>query len=456
MTRGMKGWFLHIIRGYYRKATAGFKSKKNTVVKGALEQLYPLQNQEVLYEEHQVKKLCVVCGIVFIGIVSVVCLGLSSQSEGRLTEGARLIRNEWGAGDYSVTLQAENTDKEWQKEVSLQISERQFTEEEKKWILDEAGSILPEMMKGKNADLQHVESDLQLPVSLKDYPVSIIWRSNSERIEESGEIDRKGLLGEGEWSEITAMISCGEEEKTINYEVHLLPEQISDEDAFFRELEETVSVAEGEKSVEKELQLPLEINGQKISWREQKENIGISVLLLVVIGALAVAAGMDKDLENCCQERKKQLQTEYPDFLSKLRLYLSAGMTTKAAFYKLAEDYDRKNAKKNYLSEELQLVCNRFKNGVSEESVYREWGKRCMEIRYRRLSILLCNYLRMGSGQLLRELEVEEENAREERKQHARKLGEEAGVKLLFPMLLQLLVVLFLILIPAYLDFKAV
>ncbi|MBQ8596622.1 MAG: type II secretion system F family protein [Lachnospiraceae bacterium] len=425
-------------------------------MKDALEQLYPLKNQEVMYEEHQVKKLCTVCGIVFIGIVSVVCLRLSSQTKDRLTEGAQLIRNEWGAGDYSVTLQAENADREWQKEFSIQIGERQFTEEERILILDETERMLPELIKGKNTDLQHVENNLLLPSSLEDYPVNISWRSSSVRIQNSGEIDRIGLSGEGERAELTAELSCGQEKRVVVYEVCLLPEQISDEEAFFRALEETVLEAEDAGNVEKELQLPLEINGQRISWRERKEDISIPILLIVLMGALAVAGGMDKDLENCCKDRRKQLLTAYPDFLSKLRLYLSAGMTIKVAFYKLAEDYGRESVKRNYLSEELQLACNRFRNGVSEEKVYQEWGKRCVEIRYRRLSLLLCSHLRMGSGQLLRELEAEEESAREERKHHARKLGEEAGVKLLFPMLLQLLVVLFLILIPAYLDFGAV
>lgn len=456
MLKGVKSCFIRMVGRYYRKTAARFKFKKNIAVKEALSQLYPLKDQEILYEEHQVKKLCIACGIIFIGIVSVVCLRLCSQTNGRLTEGAQLIRNEWGAGDYSVTLQAENADREWQEEISIQVAERQFTEEERILILDEAERILPELIKGKNTDLQHVESDLFLPSGLENYPVNIIWRSNSIRMEDSGVIDRTGLFKGGEWAELTAELSCGQEKRVIVYEVYLLPEQISDEEAFFRELEEVILTAEDETNADQEWQLPLELNGQKISWRERKEDMSIPIFLIVLMGALAVAGGMDKDLENGCKDRRKQLLTEYPDFLSKLRLYLSAGMTTKAAFYKLAEDYNRKSVKRNYLFEELQLACNRFRNGVSEEKVYLDWGKRCVEIRYRRLSLLLCSHLKIGNGQLLRELEAEEESAREERKHHARKLGEEAGVKLLFPMLLQLLVVLFLILIPAYLDFGAV
>lgn len=79
-----------------------------------------------------------------------------------------------------------------------------------------------------------------------------------------------------------------------------------------------------------------------------------------------------------------------------------------------------------------------------------------MEMRYRKLSLLLITHLKIGNGQLLKFLDSEEISAREEKRQMARKLGEEASVKLLFPMLLQLLVVMFLILIPAYIDFGGI
>jgi hypothetical protein len=129
----------------------------------------------------------------------------------------------------------------------------------------------------------------------------------------------------------------------------------------------------------------------------------------------------------------------------------------KNTFFYLMKDYERmKFGKADFLYQELRLLCNRFENGVPEEKAYEEWGKRCGEMCYRKLSLLLITNLRQGNRQMLRFLEAEEESAREQRRQQARKLGEEAGIKLLFPMLLQLLVVMFLILIPAYMDFGSV
>ena len=51
-------------------------------------------------------------------------------------------------------------------------------------------------------------------------------------------------------------------------------------------------------------------------------------------------------------------------------------------------------------------------------------------------------------------LEQETENALEERKALAKKLGEEAGTKLLLPMMLMLGIVIAIIMVPAVLSFN--
>ena len=47
----------------------------------------------------------------------------------------------------------------------------------------------------------------------------------------------------------------------------------------------------------------------------------------------------------------------------------------------------------------------------------------------------------------------EAEEAMEDRRQLAKKMGEEAGTRLLFPMILMLLVVLVILIVPAVLSF---
>lgn len=149
---------------------------------------------------------------------------------------------------------------------------------------------------------------------------------------------------------------------------------------------------------------------------------------------------------------------DYSGFVSKFRLYLAAGLNVKSAFFKMTADYaETKNYKtRHYLYEEMKVACHHLENGMMEEQVYQEFGRRCGEMRYRRLSFLLSVHLKQGNNQLLLLLEREADSALEDRRNIAKKAGEEAGTKLLLPMMLMLIVVMFLILLPAYFDFSSI
>ena len=61
--------------------------------------------------------------------------------------------------------------------------------------------------------------------------------------------------------------------------------------------------------------------------------------------------------------------------------------------------------------------------------------------------------MRRGSRELIDLLSGEAEEAFEERKRRARILGEKAGTKLIFPTMLMLLVVIAVIMTPAFVSF---
>ncbi|MDE7233218.1 MAG: secretion protein F, partial [Lachnospiraceae bacterium] len=65
----------------------------------------------------------------------------------------------------------------------------------------------------------------------------------------------------------------------------------------------------------------------------------------------------------------------------------------------------------------------------------------------------LSQNIRKGSNDLLRLLGQEADTAFAERKNLAKKLGEEAGTKLLIPMMMMLCIVMVIIMIPAYFSF---
>lgn len=433
------------------------KDKRNhTVVKKMLTQLNPGKDKETLYKDYQKKKTVLMGMIVIIGFVSALSLHLSSRMETKLAEGAHLIRNEWGAGDFKITLLA-RTDI-WNQKINLSVRERQYTVTEKEELIDDLWLVLPDLIKGKNQDLYHVTANLNLVTSVKGYPFWISWESmNRDRIEADGTVMRKEIPKEGEWVTLKASIRDKQQEvhDVFDVKVFLLPEALTSEELFFRELENELIQEEMEGESEKQLNLPQKLNGQSIDWQEQKKEYSFWIFLLFLLGAAAVGRGMDRDLRRSIQKRNEQLMAEYAEFVSMLRLYLMAGLTIKNAFIHIANDYGRqkKTKGKKCLYEEIKTLCYQLENGMDEEQVYQQWGHRCGEMRYRRLSFLLGVHLKQGNSQLIQLLAQEAETAQEDRRNYARKLGEEAGTKLLLPMIMMLAVVMMLVLLPAYMGF---
>lgn len=433
------------------------KVKRNhTVVKKMLTQLNPGKDKETLYKDYQKKKTVLMGMIVIIGFVSALSLHLSSRMETKLAEGAHLIRNEWGAGDFKITLQA-RTDI-WNKEIDLSVRERQYTVAEKEELLDNLWLVLPDLIKGKNQDLYHVTANLNLVTSVEGYPFWISWESmNQDRVKTDGTVIRKEISKEGEWVTLKASIRDKQQEvhDVFDVKVFLLPEVLTSEELFFRELENELIREEMECESEKQINLPQKLNGQSIDWQEQKKEYSFWILLLFLLGAAAVGRGMDRDLKRSIQKRNEQLMAEYAEFVSMLRLYLMAGLTIKNAFIHIANDYGRqkKTKGKKCLYDEIKTLCYQLENGMDEEQVYQQWGHRCGEMRYRRLSFLLGVHLKQGNSQLIQLLAQEAETAQEDRRNYARKLGEEAGTKLLLPMIMMLAVVMMLVLLPAYMGF---
>lgn len=70
-----------------------------------------------------------------------------------------------------------------------------------------------------------------------------------------------------------------------------------------------------------------------------------------------------------------------------------------------------------------------------------------------RFTALLAQYHKSGSFGLKNALKEETYQALQERKERAKRLGEEAGTKLLLPMTLMLVLVMIIIMIPAFTSF---
>ncbi len=177
--------------------------------------------------------------------------------------------------------------------------------------------------------------------------------------------------------------------------------------------------------------------------------IGSPVGLLGCI-LIAVLAGFYRDsrLREACKKKKRILVESYPEFVSKCALFLGAGENLSNMFRRVSMD----GHLPVFLREELQLSVRQLGDGISELAVYADFGKRCRESCYLRLASLLTQNLRRGGSHIAQLLELESHGVFEEYKATVRRRGEEASTKMVLPMTLLLVVVLILIMTPAFMG----
>lgn len=428
-------------------------------IKNILLRLRPYENKEQMFLLYQKKKKRWMIGLIVVGIVSALYVHGGSQKEKRLLDGNLLVRNVWDAGNYQVDLNVKT--KEWDHSFSYLVKEKAYTREEAEQLYRKFAGELPSLICGGNQTLQEVTEDLKLANAYKDYPFMVSWSStDQDRVSSRGKVNRKGLEDEGQWVTLHALVREVDTglEQELTLKVFLAPEKLSEEELFFRRVEESV-ISMDKVSAQKEIvTLPVSVEGKELTWKETKRDRSIVILLLFGAASLFVGRAMDHDLQKADRKRLKELQKEYPEFAGRLRLYLCAGMTARNAFGRVAQDYAERTGKKKrlFLESEMKIACNQLSNGLPEAQVYQEWGARCGEMRYRRLGFLLSVQLKQGNDRLLQLLEQEADVAREDQRNQARKEGEEAGTKLLFPMILILIMVMLLVLLPAYVDFGTI
>lgn len=337
------------------------------------------------------------------------------------------------------------------QEFWLQVWPRRLSMEEMDVLADDFLKQLPALIAGKNESLQNVTQSLQLEEEYPGFPFRVEWESSRpELLSVSGTVV---LPEEPDQMELLVRLLYEDYIREETISVTLCPPDLTEEEQLYRDLEEYLIAAERESRQEEIWNLPDQWEGSQITWRQRVESHSLLLCAVSLVVALAVYLLSDKDLHSQLEKRRWKLKLEYPDLVHQLALFIGAGMTVRGAFQRLAADYERKRektAQRLPAYEEVLHACRELQSGVSEGAVYEHFGQRTGMREYIRLSTLLMQNLKRGSSTLLERLREEVDKASEERLMQSRQLGEEAGTKLLFPMVLMLAVVMVMIMIPAF------
>lgn len=421
--------------------------------------LYPTESAAEKTQVYYSKKKKLFLEVFVCGTIISLLLEISTFIYPALQENNRIMRRDYNAGDQTVHLNAYYAEGTKKEEIFLQISERQYGTAQVEKLFSEVMERLPDSILGNNTSLDEIRNPMNLMREVEGCPVQIRWKSaDATLIDSFGVIQKKEIAEEGILTNITAVLTYKDHQAESKIYIRVLPPLLTAEEKIIRQIHTETVQQEADSVTEAEVLLPEQVEQETIIWREKREHKSLYLLLLSILSAVVIYFGKDKEIHKLVNRRKREMELDYAEIVSKLTLFLGAGMTVKGAWYRIVEDYlERCEAEEDrrYAYEEMKLTHYEMCSGISETKAYERFGQRSALLRYQVLSSILSQGVRRGTQGTIELLLREMTDAFEERKRIAKQLGEEAGTKLLIPLFMMLVIVMLMILLPAMMSLRA-
>lgn len=369
-------------------------------------------------------------------------------------------RNDYGKGTKTEELDVKVGNHKKKVRTNVKVSERQYSTEEIQELFERIIRRMDKMILGENQTSGHVENNLNLVTEIPGEPVEVSWELDRYDVMNiKGELQEKNIKKTGTLVKLNAVLTYTENEKEqAMYQsvICVYPKKLSGQEEIKKNIEKKIEKADVKNPEKEIMRLPEKLGNKNLRYYYPFDIRGVVVIAMSgMIGILLFALRKQNEKKEM-EDRKKQMIRDYPEIVNKLTLYLGAGMTVKRAWRKVTEGYMREKTEgsERYAYEEMRQTCHEMDSGVTEAESYENFGRRCDVQMYIRLGALLSQNLRKGTRGLTELLKLESIQAFEERKAQAKRLGEEAGTKLLLPMFLMLAVVLVIVIVPAFLTLQ--
>ena len=335
-----------------------------------------------------------------------------------------LQRASHGEGELLYEVMVRELGEEGRKiPVTIPVRDRQYSDEEAKTLYD---TVLPEL-------------------------------TDRILVDSFGTVVNSGVSEEGEMVWLKAVLTDGVHTQEYDIRVTVMPPVLNGDEQLKEKVMEACRRLDTRQKTEKELLLPEEVDGKKLSYYRERDTDYTVIPFLGVLLAFLWAAREKMKEQNAKKQREQFLLLDYSEIVSKFMVFISAGMTIRTAWERIAVGYENTvqggTRKPRPAYEEMCHTISQLKSGMAEGRAYGEFGRRCGLQPYVKLAALLEQNRKTGSKNLKAALELEMVTAFEQRKNLAKKLGEEAGTKLLLPLFLMLGVVMIMMVVPAFLAF---
>ncbi len=337
--------------------------------------------------------------------------------------------------------------------VNVEIPSERYSEKELNQKFLQAKKYIKKHYLGSNKSADKVNCNLNLMTAIPDSAIVVGWDIDVTDI-----ISEEGILNLEEVTQpvqamVTAKLSYGEKKESVPLSITVIPAKKSKEEELWDTWKKAVQDMTESTAEERYLKLPDKINGNKVSYEEKQKNYMPLMIAVMFFAVLLVPLLINSRLKSKIDDREAQMRHDYPEFVEKFVLLISAGLNCKGAWIRITDEYTKKcekGGKSRYLYEEMICTRRQFENGMNEASAYEFFGRRIGLINYMKFSTLIVQNLKKGSSDLLQILEYEAGDVLKERRENAKEAGEKAGTKLLLPMMIMLADVFGIIIYAAF------
>ena len=356
----------------------------------------------------------------------------------------KVTRPDAGEGSSYVDIELYDDSVGDRETFSLEVSPREYTDEEFLKASGSAKKYIDSCILGDNPSSDQITKKLTFPSRDESGVLKITWStSEPDVINSEGEILKKDIEKPIDVT-LTAEIKDDNHSDTYTKDVVVIK---NDDQTSSEKAKVSILNIERDERTEKELVIPRELNGVKILRESNKEKKNTAVLFLGIITVLLVVYKNIRELNEIGEKRDVELEEAYYSFVNRLAIHIGAGLSLRDAMKRAAEV-----EKSEYLKKEVGFALNKVASGVMENSAYMELGKNLGSQEYLRLMSLLSQNLAYGNSNLIGLLDSEVKQSFYIKRERIRKKGEQASEKLLLPTAILLILVIVIVMYPAFIN----
>lgn len=340
--------------------------------------------------------------------------------------------------------------------IEIPVTKRTYSKDEAKEAIKKGLEEILLTLPGENSSLQNIITDLNLTNEISDLGLSVRWDfGESELIDILGNVHNENLK-ENINLDIEVSLSYETYEESYIIPITVCPKILSNDERLLKGLIDKIANVDKESIQKDGYTLPDTYDGKSLIYHYGEAfNFNIIPIMGIIIAILLYLQEKEKERRST-ENRKRELMKDYPDIVSKLIVFIGAGLSVRQSWESIVIDYEnecKENNERRYAYEEMVKALAKLKTGIYENTVYKDFGRSCALRQYMKLASLLEQNRRNGLANLHSLLSMESQSAWDERINLARREGEELNTKLLLPLFMMLLIVMMIIIVPALLIF---